>query len=202
MKKKIIILTLISIIIFSFTACSSPQKETQLTPDIKKIQDIAELATIESYYQNVSKLEKEAGTGIQHWFEKDRKMWIEYTGVATLGINVNQVKVEIDKQKIKVTMPKAEILNLKVDESSLNENSYVSSPDGINKNPITAEDQILMIEEAQNKMRETILNDESLLNTAEERAKELIENYIKQIAELSQQEYEIEWKIIENNDDA
>ncbi|NLJ94439.1 MAG: DUF4230 domain-containing protein [Clostridiaceae bacterium] len=199
--KKTIVFFLISIIFLSLFACSSQNVEKELAPESRKIVNILELATLETYYHNVSKLEKEAGTGIKHWFEKDKKMWIEYTGKATLGIDLEETNIEINGQEIIISMPKATVLQMEVDEDSLNENSYYSSPDGINKNLITAEEQTLMIKNAQENMRDRILNDTSLLNKAELRAKELIENYINQITNITDTEYTIEWNIIEASED-
>ena len=46
------------------------------------------MVTLETYYHNVAEVEKEAGSGITHWFEKDRKLWIEYTGIVKIGIDI------------------------------------------------------------------------------------------------------------------
>lgn len=71
--------------------------------------------------------------------------------------------------------------------------------DGIlNKNPITAEDQTDAIAEANEQIRQSFAENETLLTHAQERAKLLIENYIEQLGTLSGVEYQINW-IYEDN---
>ena len=71
--------------------------------------------------------------------------------------------------------------------------------DGIlNKNPITAEDQTDAIAEANEQIRQSFAENETLLTHAQERAKLLIENYIEQLGTLSGVEYQINW-IYEHN---
>lgn len=113
--------------------------------------------------------------------EKDRTVWIEYSGTVQIGIDMSDIKMEINDTNITITVPEAKILSITVDSDSYNEDSYVMSEDGINSNPLTSEDETSIMSSAEDDMRELILNNKTLLLNAQNRAKKLIENYIKQV---------------------
>lgn len=166
-------------------------------PDISQVREICELATLECYYHNVAKSTKEKGSGLSHIGEKERKFWVEYNGVVKLGIETSKVNMIRDGNKIIITVPKAKVLGMS--DYSFVEDNYISSDDGLNKNKITAEDQTKALADANEQIRQLFSNDEALLARAQTRAKELIENYINQLNEMSKTDYEIEWIYEDNN---
>lgn len=188
MKRKIVILLVSVTLLGIMCSCSNKNKE----PDIMEIQSICELATLECYYNNVAISEKEKGEGFAHLFEKDREFWIEYKGVAKIGVDMSQVKMTIKDENVTITIPPAKLLDMdKVADSY----SYTLSKDGaINKNKITAKDQIKAVDKAQEEMEKQVNNNSKLLLTAQNRAKELIENYIDNMGKISGVEYKITWK--------
>ncbi len=195
MKKIIpfIILVLLPIILL----CGCKKEQPIQEPDILQIRSICNLATLECRYHNVAKSEKKAGEGLAHWGEVDRKFWVEYTGIAKIGIDMEKVEIQINDNQVRVTLPEAKILSTGIDERDLNENSYIFSGDAFfNKNKITVEDQLSAINNAQEEMKKTVNENKGLLTAAQERAKSLIENYINKMGELSGIEYQIEWVTI------
>ena len=168
-------------------------------PDISQIRTICELATLECYYHNVAKSVKEKGSGLLHIGEMERVFWIEYSGVAKLGIDMSKVTMDIDGEKIIITIPKAKLLGLS--DYSFTEDSYISSDDGLNKNPITAENQTEAVAAANEHIRQLFESDDTMLMRAQERARKLIENYINQLSELSGTDYQIEWVYEKNSTD-
>ena len=196
--KKIAIIMLITILTGMLLGCSQNEDITK-EPDISQIRSICNLATLECYYHNVAKSTKTAGSGIGSIGEVDRKFWVEYTGIARIGIDISEVDIQIKENVVTVKIPDAKLLSINISENDLNEDSFISSGDSwFNKNKITVEDQTAAIKEAQQTMTETVKNDSSLLLSAQNRAKELIENYIIQIEELTGVDYTIEW--VSNND--
>jgi len=193
MKKKIVLFTVICTLCSLIYACSSKNESPlpESEPDISQIRSICDLATLECYYHNVAVSTKEKGSGLLHIGEKERSFWIEYSGVAKLGINMSKVTMEKNGNEIIITIPKAELLELS--DYSFTEDSYISSEDGLNKNPITAENQIEAIAAAQEDIRQTFSNDDSMLMRAQDRAKKLIENYINQLGAISGTDYQIQW---------
>ena len=71
-----------------------------LEPDLAQIRSICDLATLECYYHNVAKSTKEKGSGLAHLGEKERKFWIEYTGVVKIGIEMSDVKTLREKRGV------------------------------------------------------------------------------------------------------
>lgn len=193
-KRVIAILLMLTLMMGSLQGCS--KKETPV-PELTQVRSICNLATLKCYYHNVALSEKEAS----NFLEKDKKFWIEYTGIANVGIDMSKVQMKIDGEKVKVTLPSAKLLNISIEENDLNENSYFFSDDGIFKNKITADDQAKAINDAQEEMKKEVRENTAVMASAQNRAKTLIENYIKQLGEASGTEYQIEWNYIEDKDE-
>lgn len=193
MKKKIFILFIplcILLIVIGFILVKP--KKINKQPDITQIRTICNLATLETYYHNVAKCDKKAQSGITHLFEKDRELWIEYTGTAKIGIDMSKVDMKIDGENITVVMPNAKLLSIDIGE--INKESYIYSDDNwVNKNEFTPEEETTAINTAQNKMEESVKNNSQLLLTAQTRAQDLIEQYINQLGEISGIPYQIKW---------
>ncbi len=185
MKRKLLSLILLVYTCLMLTGC---QEKIVAQPDIEQIRSICNLATLECYYHNVAKAEKEGS-----WLKKDRKLWIEYTGTAKIGIDMSKVGMVVEGTQVTVTLPNAELLEIGIYKEDLNEDSYILSSDGLISNKITAEDQSEAINVAQNKMSETVSNNKTLLVNARDRAKKMIENHINKLGELSGNVYEIKW---------
>ena len=192
--KKIVSLLLTAIILLSILpSCASKEK----LPEVEQIQAICELATLECYYNNVAKSVKPAGSGWK-FLEKERKYWVEYEGVARIGVDMSYVTMEIAEDNVTITIPHAELFDMGVVSESFTNAAAVSSADSFfDKNPITLEDQQSAIANAQAKMEETVLANKALFVRAENRAKDLIESYVNQIGKLSGKEYTITWKMID-----
>lgn len=196
MMKLIKIVSLIITVSIVLAGCNSKQVNVN-EPDVAQIRAICNLATLECYYHNVAKSDKTADS----WFQTDRKFWIEYTGIAKIGIDMSKVSMEIDGNNITVTIPEAELLDIDICEESLNEDSYIQSADGfLIKNKITADDQTAAINDAQSKMAESVKSNNTLMINAQERAKDLIENYINRMGDLSGIEYKINWVYIDSDE--
>ena len=95
-------IALILLIVSILALCSCTEESTTQVLKEEDIRAVCELATLECYYNNVAKIEKKA-TNI---FQKDRKMWIEYEGIAKIGINLSELEIAIFGDTITMTMPK------------------------------------------------------------------------------------------------
>ena len=187
---KFIISIAVIISLLTMTGCAA--KQQPIEPAVSQIRRICELAVLECYYHNVAKSVKPK----KYIGQVERKFWIEYTGTAKIGIDLSQVKMTFDSEDpsiINVTIPKAKVLGIDVDESSLSEDSVILGADGFVKNKVSADDQTNAINEAQKKMEETAKNDTAVLVTAQERAKKLIENYILQLGNSCGVDYRVNW---------
>jgi len=208
MKKRYMLIGIVCAIILSLGACTmldggndanNNKKEEQAVtegvnePDLSQIRSICELSTLECYYHNVAKSTKTKGSGLSHLGEKERTFWIEYTGVAKIGIDMSKVKMTVDGTNVTITIPNAKLINYKVE--SISKDNYIYSADSwFNRNPISGEEQTKAVDEAQEEMRSSVESNTSLLVRAQERAKVLIENYITRLGEATGVTYHIEWE--------
>lgn len=176
------------------SSCKAKEKK-EYPLELKQIQNICELSTLECYYHNVAKSQKSKGKGLTSLGEVDRKFWIEYDGTVKIGIDFSKVHMQLKNDTVQITMPKPKLLHCSINEQTLNENSYISSKDGIfNKNKITVDDQTQAIKAAQENMKKQVMENQTLLLTAQKRAEKLISNYINQVGTMSEKTYQIKWK--------
>lgn len=195
MKKKIAIASAIIVIIILITAIVITKNNAKPTPELSQIKSICKLATLKTSYHNVARSKKTTGDKITDIGEKKREFWVEYTGYATIGIDMEKVSMEIKKDQVVITMPRAEVFNYSYDEKTMV--TYEDQDNFLNSNKIGTEDRKKAVSNAQKEMKKEVEKNSAIMVTAEERAKELIANYIKQLGELSNKKYEIKWVIIE-----
>lgn len=187
-RKKILCLLVISML--CLIGCAD-KKEEKKEADFSAIQSVCELATLKCYYHNVAKSETEA-SGLFKWLGTGyKKIWTEYSGIVELGVDVSKVSVSKPSKDgvVKVTIPDAEILSVDLDEDSMGE--PLTDTGFMTK--ITKEEETEALAEAQNHMEETAKENGNLLNQAKERAKSLIEGYVKNVGEQIGKEYTVEW---------
>lgn len=193
--KRIISLTLLICVCLVFGGCAEKQVKTK--PQVAQMRSICELATMECYYHNVAKYEKKDATGAL-WWEKDRKFWIEYSGIVTVGIDATKLRINIDGEIVRIELPPAKVLGCKVDQETLNKDSFLVAKDSAK---ITAKHEDQAYEEAEAKMLEAASNDTALLANAQQRAQKLLEDYVNNIGELVGKEYTIQWVYIEDGNE-
>ncbi len=193
MKKRYLLLILLFVIYL--TGCGKDDAKT-LAENMKKIELTGNLITYQAYYHNVLEYDKEAGDGLFHLFEKDRRLFAEYTGTIKYGIDLSKVKISVKGNTINVVIPKAKVIGeANVDSEDFKPENFIESKDGwINPNPITADDISIAFNQAQQEMKATAEKDEKTLSMAQKRARIVIEENIKQFIGLSENDYKIEWK--------
>ncbi len=208
--KKLFSLLLIVIAVTAFSACEIPDNvlevfgieqeqevPEQIVPDIElqitKMENICELAVMDCYFNNVAKYYEQDVEGFWLW-EKDKKFWIEYSGIVSIGVDASQIKFAIEGDDVTITMPRAEILSSKVDETTLSEDSFIIDKDSAE---VLAEDQTAAFAQAQEKMLETARANKSLFTDAEAQVQALLSDYIENIGKVTMREYEITWVFIE-----
>lgn len=193
MMKKVFMLNVIIFLVTCLTGCGQNKIEV-LSANTKKIELTGNLVTYQAYYHNVIEHDKPVEDGILHWFEKDRKLFAEYTGTIKLGINLSKVKIDVKGNEINVFIPKAEVIGEpNIDKDDFDAKNFIESADGLNPNPINANDSTEAFYKAQQKMKENAENDEALLEIAQKRAEAYIEENIKQFSGLTEKDYIIIW---------
>ena len=193
--KKIIICILL---VYSILFLSGCEKNNNIltSENIKKLELTGNLVTYQAYYHNVIEYDKPAGNGVTHLLEKERKLFIEYTGTVKIGINLSKVKIEMNGNNITVFIPKAQVIDEpNVAKDDFSADNFIESKDSwINSNPITVDDSIYAFNNAQKEMKEVAMNDDELLSRAQKRAKMLIEEKIIQLNSINKNNINISWK--------
>lgn len=195
--KKIIALMLVFAIVISFSSCAqkglTDAKSVDIVPEISRMQSICELAVIDCYYHNIAKSFEADVEGIL-WWKKDRHFWIEYNAIARYGIDISKLKISIENDVITVSIPHAKLLDCTIDDPK--DFEYIVADDSAK---ITAEDEKAAISQAQAELREEASNNTMLISQAEERAKDLLKEYIESINELGEKSYKVEFTIISDD---
>lgn len=192
--KKCIISILVTIIVITCVGCGNT-KEKNVTPQVSQMKSICELATIECYYHNVAKYSKENAEGIL-MFKKDKHFWIEYSGVVKIGIDASLLNIQVADNQVTVTLPPTKVLSSKVDSDSLNKESFYVEKGSAK---VTADDETCAYKEAQMKMENAAANDTTLLANAQQRVQTLLEEYVKNISNVTGKEYAITWKYLDTD---
>ena len=191
-KKKFLPAMLFFVILLALAGCGAKEAEQEASPEISisEMRSVCELATLECYYHNTANLDSEKK--VLFW-NTSKKLWIEYSGIAKLGVDVSKLDMKVDGTTVTIVMPDAEILECKVDETSLSEESFYSETTGLGSGKVGAKEQTEAFAEAQAQMQTEVENDETLFIQAKDRAKLLLENYVKNIGDAIGVAYEVRW---------
>ena len=179
----------------------TPEMLAAMQPQEVQIKNICQLATMEVYFHNVAKAVKPADTGILGFNQVDRRFWVEYSGTATVGIDMNRVTMSIEDDVITVKIPHAQLIgDINVDSSSYSTDSVVTETQEWWRTPndIGADDVTRAIREANIYTQLSILNNRSMMTNAEYRATQLIRNYIQQLSKYSEVEYEVRFEYLDD----
>ena len=181
----VILITLLSI--NCLFGCGSQKQK----PDFSSIKSVCELSTLKCYYHNVATYEKNAHGLLKVFGSGYKKIWIEYSGIVNLGIDINKVDIsEPDTNNvITIKIPDAEVQSTSLDKSTLSEpltNKCVFTK-------ITKKKKTEALSSAQQNMKETAQKDTSLLAQAKEHAKLILQGYINNLGEEFNEEYTIKW---------
>lgn len=182
-----------AVLAVSLTSCG-PKGDNK--PKFKETQSICELATIEVYYHNVAKFERDADTLpiFPNFLDKGyKRMWFEYVASVKFGIDASKVEISQPDENnvVTVTLPQAEILS---EHGTIYEGT-MSTPvteTGF-LTTLTADDKMKALNAAQDTMMEEAKSDETLMNQAQNRAEVLLENYVKSVGESIGEEYTVEF---------
>ena len=181
----VILITLLSI--NCLFGCGSQKQK----PDFSSIKSVCELSTLKCYYHNVATYEKNAHGLLKVFVSGYKKIWIEYSGIVNLGIDINKVDIsEPDTNNvITIKIPDAEVQSTSLDKSTLSE--PLTDKGVFTK--ITTEEKTEALSSAQQNMKETAQKDTSLLAQAKEHAKLILQGYINNLGEEFNEEYTIKW---------
>lgn len=204
----IIISGLICLVLFAVIFII-PENKEDIKPvelsEYSSVSDICELATLKSYYHNVSVHEEKPDgatkviSDILTWPFNQllktgyKQFWLEYSGIVEIGIDLRAGKILMNYPDaggvVDIYMPDAKVLNVDADESSfsdpLDETGLFTT--------ITAKERSEAYAAAQDNMRQEAENDQALLRRAKNNAKILLEQYVVNLGKGMGVDYTIKW---------
>lgn len=198
MKKQSVAAACVTALLLLTTACGKAEEPALPLPQEEQVKAICQLAVLECDYHNLAKFEQKDASKFL-WMTKDKRFWVEYSATAVLGINADQVSMELQGDVVNITLPKAQVLDCEVNGDSLSKDSYIVDKASA---PVTAEDEVYAFQEAQDGLQKTVEADNNMMNLAQKRAEELLRNYVNSLAKATGTEYRVEFHYIEEDETA
>ena len=199
MKKQSVAAACVTALLLLTTACGKAEAPVLPVPQEEQMKAICQLAVLECDYHNLAKYQDGQKVERFLWMTKGKRFWVEYSATAVLGINADQVSMELQGDVVNITLPKAQVLNCKVNGDSLSKDSYIVDKDSA---PVTAEDEVRAFKDAQDSLQQTVEADGDMLNLAQTRVEDLLRNYVNSLAKATGTEYQVEFHYIEEDETA
>lgn len=199
MKKQSVAAACVTALLLLTTACGKAEEPALPLPQEEQVKTICQLAVLECEYHNLAKYQDGQKVERFLWMTKGKRFWVEYSATAVLGINADQVSMELQGDVVSITLPRARVLNCKVNGDSLSKDSYIVDKDSA---PVTAEDEVRAFKDAQDSLQQTVEADGDMLNLAQTRVEDLLRNYVNSLAKATGTEYQVEFHYIEEDETA
>ena len=160
--------------------------------DFSGVQAVYDLTTLKCYYHNVA----EGQRGAEGFFAPllrtgYKKVWQEYDGVVELGVDVSQISIGRPSAdgEVEVHVPEAQVMNVYVDKESIQE--PVTETGFLTE--VTTEEKTVAFQEAQKTMESVARENQAMLSQAHERAKKILEGYVKNVGKEIGENYTVKW---------
>ena len=199
MKKQSVAAACVTALLLFTTACGKAEEPALPLPQEEQVKTICQLAVLECEYHNLAKYQDGQKVERFLWMTKGKRFWVEYSATAVLGIDADQVSMELQGDVVSITLPRARVLNCKVNGDSLSKDSYIVDKDSA---PVTAQDEVAAFQDAQDGLQKTVEADNNMMNLAQKRAEELLRNYVNSLAKATGTEYQVEFHYIEEDETA
>mgnify|MGYP002794603313 FL=1 len=199
MKKQSVAAACVTALLLLTTACGKAEEPALPLPQEEQVKTICQLAVLECEYHNLAKYQDGQKVERFLWMTKGKRFWVEYSATAVLGIDADQVSMKLQGDVVSITLPRARVLNCKVNGDSLSKDSYIVDKDSA---PVTAEDEVRAFKDAQDSLQQTVEADNNMMNLAQKRAEELLRNYVNSLAKATGTEYQVEFHYIEEDETA
>jgi hypothetical protein len=192
MKTKLI--SIISIILFLLTmsACTNKGKNPELTVE-NITRAVSNLGAIDCYYHGIAKIYRPKDGA----FKKDTTHWYDFAAEVKLGIDLSQVVIEkttISETEESVVIKLPPIIQLSAPEILTDTINTISSDNGRRSAKISSNDVTEVFDQARKKIQEELMQDSGLKKNAENRVKNILEAYIKNLGEIDGKTYTIKWE--------
>lgn len=160
--------------------------------DFSNAGEVAKLATFECTYHSVAKIERASDKA---WFidlQNGKQEWFEYDATVDFGIDASKVEVSKPNEngEVTISIPQGQVLaepNIKADSVSdpLDANGFFAS--------VTDDERKEALTKAQQDTLERACADDTMIAAARNRAKTLLEQYVKNAGESMGKSYSVKW---------
>lgn len=199
MKKQSVAAACVTALLLLTTACGKAEEPALPLPQEEQVKTICQLAVLECEYHNLAKYQDGQKVERFLWMTKGKRFWVEYSATAVLGIDADQVSMELQGDVVSITLSRARVLHCKVNGDSLSKDSYIVDKDSA---PVTAQDEVAAFRDAQDGLQKTVEADNNMMNLAQKRAEELLRNYVNSLAKATGTEYQVEFHYMEEDETA
>lgn len=175
---------------FALTGCTQAQAE----PDFSDVKEVAKLSALECYYHNVVKYSRASDGYLFNLIDNQRNLWFEYDGIVEMGLNVEKVSISNPDENgvVTITIPEVEILgHPDIDTDSMTDPIEINGWQWFNH--VSADEKKQAITDAQNDLLEVAQNDVGAKAQATQRAKDILEQYVKNVGEAIGKTYTVKW---------
>lgn len=191
LTKKIVVFCLSACLgCFTLSGCTQAGAE----PDFSTVKEVAKLSSLECYYHNVVKYSRDSDGYLFNLIDNQRNLWFEYDGIVEMGLDVEKVSIsEPDANGVvTVTIPEVGILgHPDIDTDSMTDPIEINGWQWFNH--VSADEKKQAITDAQNNLIETAQNDVGAKAQATQRAKDILEQYVKNVGEAIGRTYTVKW---------
>ena len=180
---------------FFLTGCTQVQAE----PDFSDVKEVAKLSALECYYHNVVKYSRASDGYLFNLIDNQKNLRFEYDGIVEMGLNVEKVSISSPDENgiVTITIPEVEILeHPDIDTNSMTDPIEINGWQWFNH--VSADEKKQAITDAQNDLLEVARNDVGAKAQAAQRAKDILEQYVKNVGEAIGKTYTVKWAQVEN----
>ena len=197
--RSLLLLALCLALVF-LTGCSKSQN--QLSLEERKIRQMSQLSTIKCKTHAYLEASQDETSWFIKIFNPDQAYHYiaEYDGEFSVGIDFNGLTVNEDTSEVTVTISKPHIIDLNINNETLSDYPVLVFDEDrvyLEQRKLPINEYSSMLAEAQKELKEYVERNRLNYDAAEANAKQLIENYIMQIANLNKKEYHVRFEYVE-----
>ena len=199
-KKYLLPICLILVIVLTAVSCSPEKKSPDIS--LNQLKKLCRLSTIEMKFHMCASAKGEETLWLNKIFNPDAKTYyfIEFDSSVSIGVDFKDLEINDTVGLIEVYISKPYLIRHKVDPESISKYPVIA----YDENGIFTAKKILNIKDgeeavstAESALKKRIEDEKLNYDKAEENAKKLIENYIRQVCEAGGFDYKIKFEYID-----
>ena len=102
MKKQSVAAACVTALLLLTTACGKAEEPALPLPQEEQVKTICQLAVLECEYHNLAKYQDGQKVERFLWMTKGKRFWVEYSATAVLGIDADQVSMELQGDVVSI----------------------------------------------------------------------------------------------------